>query len=115
MRTEPLYTADEMRAAEIRLLGDEEKVAGDAAENLRRAREAGLPFVEVGEEGEVVVDALFGTGFAGKPRREAAQRIEELNTLGAPVVAVDVPRGVDASSGEVAGPAVRAEIGRAHV
>jgi ADP-dependent NAD(P)H-hydrate dehydratase / NAD(P)H-hydrate epimerase len=98
------------RTVEIRLIGDEEKVAGDAAENLRRAREAGLPFVEVGEEGEVVVDALFGTGFAGKPRREAAQRIEELNALDAPVVAVDVPSGVDASTGEVAGPAVRAEL-----
>jgi hydroxyethylthiazole kinase-like uncharacterized protein yjeF len=98
------------RTVEIRLLGEEGKVAGDAAENLRRAREARLPFVEVGEEGEVVVDALFGTGFAGKPRREAAQHIEELNALGAPVVAVDVPSGVDASTGEVAGPAVRAEL-----
>jgi ADP-dependent NAD(P)H-hydrate dehydratase / NAD(P)H-hydrate epimerase len=98
------------RTVEIRLLGEEEKVAGDAAENLRRAREAGLPFVEVGEEGEIVVDALFGTGFVGKPRPEAAQRIEELNALGAQVVAVDVPSGVDASTGEVAGPAVRAEL-----
>ena len=43
------------RTVEIRLLGGEERVAGDAAENLRRAREAGLPFVEVGEEGEVEV------------------------------------------------------------
>jgi NAD(P)H-hydrate epimerase len=57
-----------------------------------------------------VVDALFGTGFSGKPRRDAALRIEELSTLGVPVVSVDVPSGVDASTGEVAGIAVRAEL-----
>jgi ADP-dependent NAD(P)H-hydrate dehydratase / NAD(P)H-hydrate epimerase len=98
------------RTVEIRLLGDESKVAGDAAENLRRAREAGLAFGGVGGEGQVLVDALFGTGFTGQPRREAAQWIEELNALQTPVVAVDVPSGVDASTGEVAGPAVRAKL-----
>jgi hydroxyethylthiazole kinase-like uncharacterized protein yjeF len=97
------------RAVEITLVGDESKLKGDAAENLRRARELGLEPTAEGREGEVVVDALFGTGFSGKPRREAARSIEELNALGAPVVAVDVPSGVDASTGRVAGPAVEAE------
>jgi ADP-dependent NAD(P)H-hydrate dehydratase / NAD(P)H-hydrate epimerase len=93
---------------EVRLLGRDEKVRGDAGENLRRAREAGVAFSEHGLNGEVVVDALFGTGFAGRPRNEAARVIEELNGLGVPVLAVDVPSGVDASTGEVAGPAVEA-------
>ena len=58
----------------------------------------------------VVVDALFGTGFSGAPRAEAAALIEAINALDAPVVAVDVPSGVDASTGEVAGAAVEAAL-----
>jgi hydroxyethylthiazole kinase-like uncharacterized protein yjeF len=98
------------RDVEVSLLGAEDKVAGDAAENLRRAREAGVPFAERTGKADVVVDALFGTGFSGAPRREAAGRIEELNRLGAPVVAVDLPSGVDASTGVVAGTAIRAAL-----
>jgi ADP-dependent NAD(P)H-hydrate dehydratase / NAD(P)H-hydrate epimerase len=58
----------------------------------------------------VVVDALFGTGFSGAPRADAAALIEAVNALGAPVVAVDVPSGVNASTGEVAGAAIDAEV-----
>jgi NAD(P)H-hydrate epimerase len=97
------------RTVEVRMVGDEAKARGDAAENLKRARELGIAFSNEGSAGEVVVDALFGTGFSGKPRRDAAQRIEELNSLDVPVVAVDVPSGVDASTGEAAGPAVEAD------
>jgi ADP-dependent NAD(P)H-hydrate dehydratase / NAD(P)H-hydrate epimerase len=100
----------EGRTVEIRLVGEEEKIAGDAAENLRRARELGLDLAAEPAGGDVVVDALFGTGFTGKPRREAADAIEALNAVGVPVVAVDVPSGVDASTGEVAGPAVEAAV-----
>jgi hydroxyethylthiazole kinase-like uncharacterized protein yjeF len=96
------------KTVEIVLVGEEDKVSGDAAENLRRVRELGIPFVE-SAEGDVAADALFGTGFSGKPRDEAARRIEELNALEAPVVSVDVPSGVDASTGEVSGPAVEAD------
>ncbi|HEY3105472.1 MAG TPA: NAD(P)H-hydrate dehydratase [Gaiellaceae bacterium] len=98
------------RGVEVRLTTDEAKLKGDAAENLRRAYEVGITFTDEGSAGEVVVDAIFGTGFSGKPRREAADRIEELNSLGVPVVAVDVPSGVDASTGETPGPAVDAEL-----
>ena len=59
---------------------------------------------------DVIIDALFGTGFRGQPRAEAARRIEQINEAGLPVVAVDVPSGVDASTGEVAGSAVRADV-----
>jgi ADP-dependent NAD(P)H-hydrate dehydratase / NAD(P)H-hydrate epimerase len=109
-----LVIARKLRAAgrdvQIRLLGDEGRIGGDAAENLERARSAGIPFVDELAETAIVVDALFGTGFHGKPRKEAAAAIEELDALGARVVAVDVPSGVDASTGEIAGAAVRAEL-----
>jgi len=97
------------KEVEAVLVGDEQKISGDARENLEQARAAGIPFVETAET-ELVVDALFGTGFRGKPRTEAATAIEEIKSLKAPVVAVDVPSGVDASTGEVAGAAVRADL-----
>ena len=96
------------RDVAVRLVGSEERVRGDAAENPRRARELGLPFTRGADEPEAVVDALFGTGFSGAPRDEAADAIQELNRLGAPVLAVDLPSGANASTGEVEGPAVRA-------
>jgi ADP-dependent NAD(P)H-hydrate dehydratase / NAD(P)H-hydrate epimerase len=96
------------RDVDVVLLGSEERVQGDAAESLGRARTAGVPFVDAPVAPDVVVDALFGTGFSGAPRREAAERIEALNDVGVPVVSVDVPSGVDASTGEVAGAAVEA-------
>ena len=94
----------------VRLFGPEEKVAGDAAVTLARAKEAGVPFVDATGPADVAVDALFGTGFSGTPRPEAARAIGELNAGAAPVVAVDLPSGVDASTGRVGGAAVQAAL-----
>jgi hydroxyethylthiazole kinase-like uncharacterized protein yjeF len=58
----------------------------------------------------VVVDAIFGTGFSGAPRAPADAAIEAVNGCGAPVVAADIPSGVDASTGEVAGVTATAAI-----
>ncbi len=98
------------RDAEIVLAGEEEKIAGDAAEMLAQARKARIPVVAAPSAPDVAVDAIFGTGFSGAPRRDAAARIGELNRLGIPVVSVDVPSGVDASTGVVPGGAVNAEL-----
>jgi NAD(P)H-hydrate epimerase len=84
---------------------------GDGRIAARILREAGRDAVEEFVDGaDIVVDALFGTGFRGEPRPEAAELIERMNGAGAPVVAVDVPSGVDASTGEVAAEAVRAAL-----
>jgi NAD(P)H-hydrate epimerase len=137
---EPLYTADEMRAAEAghdveammeragRAVAEAilerypaaRKIAcvcgggangGDGRIAARILREAGRDAVEELVEGaDLVVDALFGTGFHGEPRPEAAALIERMNGAGVPVVAVDVPSGVDASTGEAAAGGVRAEL-----
>ena len=80
-----------------RLSGDEALLFEDA-----RASEAVL-------RSAVVVDALLGTGFEGVPRGSVADVIEAINDAGARVVSVDVPSGVDASTGEVSGMAVRAD------
>ncbi len=140
---EPLYTADEMRAAEERYPGSEEELmerAGRAvAEEAMRRWPDAKRFVAVcggGKNGgdgriaadilraagrdvemaddprgaEVVLDALFGTGFHGEPRPDAARLIEAINDSGAGVVAVDIASGVNASTGEVSGVAVRADL-----
>jgi hydroxyethylthiazole kinase-like uncharacterized protein yjeF len=138
---EPLYTADEMRAAEAGHEVDELMArAGRAVaeEAMRRFPEA-RRFVavcggganggdgriavdvlrEAGREAEVsddvggadvIVDALFGTGFHGEPREDAASKIGAINAAGAPVVAVDLPSGVNASTGEVAGACVDSDL-----
>jgi NAD(P)H-hydrate epimerase len=58
----------------------------------------------------LIIDALLGTGSSGAPRGAIATAIDAINAAGAPVLAADVPSGVDASSGAVAGPAVCAEM-----
>jgi hydroxyethylthiazole kinase-like uncharacterized protein yjeF len=86
-----------------------------AADVLRSSgREVRLVEVKSGErelgEPDVIVDALFGTGFSGAPRDDAAALIAKMNSLGVPIVSVDIASGVDASTGEIAGPAVDATL-----
>jgi NAD(P)H-hydrate epimerase len=85
---------------------------GDGRVAAKVLREAGLEADETTEvEGyDVVVDALFGTGFSGEPRPDAAALIERINAADAAVVSVDLPSGVDASTGEAAGAAVDADL-----
>lgn len=86
---------------------------GDGRVAARVLRESGHVAEEVTEglDGfDVVVDALFGTGFRGSPRPEAAELIDRINAAGVPVVSVDLPSGVDASTGEVAGAVVNADL-----
>ena len=59
---------------------------------------------------DVILDALFGTGFHGEPREDAARKIAAVNGAGVPVVAVDLPSGVDASTGEIAGACAKATL-----
>ena len=137
----PLYTADEMRAAEAG--HDAEALKERAGAAVARAvrthfpaarrvavvcgtgsngddgriavrvlREGGLDAVETHavEQADLIVDALLGTGFRGEPRPETAALIERINAAPAPVLSVDLPSGVDASTGEVPGVAVDAEL-----
>lgn len=134
---EPLYTADEMRVAEaghdvdammqragaavadavLRRFPDARRIAlhaggganggdGRIAAEILRAQGRDL----VDERPDVVIDALLGTGMHGALRDETAQLIETINGSGVPVVAVDIPSGVNASTGEVAGAAVKAHV-----
>jgi NAD(P)H-hydrate epimerase len=97
---------------EALLLWPGEELRGDADVNFKRF---GGELVERDMSSRLagsgaVVDAIFGTGFEGAPREPAAGAIEAVNGCGAPVVACDIASGVDASTGEVAGEAVEADV-----
>jgi ADP-dependent NAD(P)H-hydrate dehydratase / NAD(P)H-hydrate epimerase len=89
-----------------------------AAANLRRLAEMGVgvrtcsPALLERElaRADVAVDAIFGTGFQGVPEDGWAAAIAGLNAGSAPVVAVDIPSGVDGTTGVVAGEAVWSEL-----
>jgi NAD(P)H-hydrate epimerase len=104
---------DRGRDVDVLLLGDPDDLRGDARANLERL--PGRPpfsFDAAGLAGaSAIVDAILGTGFAGEPRGPARGAIEAINAAGAHavVIACDVPSGVDGSTGEVVGAAVRAD------
>ncbi len=87
---------------------------GDAAANLERLPgDAPLALAQGAEaiaRAAAIVDALLGTGFEGEPHGPVADAIAAIESADAPVVAIDVPSGVDASTGVVAGAAVGAAV-----
>jgi ADP-dependent NAD(P)H-hydrate dehydratase / NAD(P)H-hydrate epimerase len=100
---------------EALLLWPASELSPDAAANLERfegeAREVAPAEVAGALAGSgAVIDAIFGTGFEGAPRDPAAEAIEAINVCGSPVVAADIASGVDASTGEVEGLAVDADL-----
>jgi len=60
------------------------------------------------DEADVIVDALLGTGLKRDVDGEWKQWIDQINASGKPVIAVDIPSGLNASTGAIAGSAIRA-------
>jgi NAD(P)H-hydrate epimerase len=92
-----------------------EDLSADATANLERLGGGAEIVPEDGWEAALagsgaVVDAIFGTGFAGAPRGGAMAAIDVIAASGATVVACDVASGVDASTGEIAGVSVTADV-----
>ncbi len=101
------------------LLTPGEKLKADAAHNYRLARSFGVPLVEQPSpaalrralrEAGLIVDALLGTGLTGPVRGEIATAIAATNATAAPVLAVDIPSGINSETGAVMGEAIRAEV-----
>lgn len=95
------------------LIGRAAEIKGDAQTNLKRCKRAGIKVHELDKRGlpqleevlaraDICVDAVFGTGFSGEPRGLAADVIGMINESPAYRVAVDIPSGVDSSTGEAA-------------
>jgi len=94
---------------------------GETATNLRVALKMGIPLDELRDaegvagavagcaDADLIVDALLGTGISGQVREPYLGAIRALNALGVPVLAVDVPSGLDCDTGRPLGEAVRAD------
>ena len=89
-----------------------------AASNLARLDEIGVrvrgwssaALTRELDRADVAIDAIFGTGFRGFPEDAWADAIDGLNAGRPPIVAVDIPSGVNGATGAVEGAAVRAEV-----
>lgn len=100
---------------EALLLWPAGELSPDASTNLERfdgeTREVAPDDLRGALSGSgAIVDAIFGTGFSGAPRAPADAAIDAINASDAPVIAADIPSGVDASSGEAEGAAVDADV-----
>ncbi len=108
------------RWVETLLTADPGKISGDALLTFDRMREAGVPTAVADQHSafekirhaSLIVDALFGTGLARpvEPSSPAGMAIAAMNASGGFKVAIDLPSGLDASRGEVIGPAVHADL-----
>lgn len=96
----------------VRWFGDEHRLAPDAAASLARARAAGVPFTEATPElqpQDLAIDALLGLGKTRPATGALAACIAALNASAAPVLAIDLPTGLAADTGQADDPAVRAQ------
>ena len=94
---------------QLALLGDVNALKGDAAKAARGWDGPILGFSDVSFEGaDLVIDAIFGAGLQRDIEGDAKRVITALNAATKPVLAVDVPSGVDGNNGQVRGMAVEA-------
>ncbi|APE30047.1 bifunctional ADP-dependent (S)-NAD(P)H-hydrate dehydratase/NAD(P)H-hydrate epimerase [Halomonas aestuarii] len=96
------------------LLKPVEELTGDARRAADMATAAGVSAMpwrqDVSLEGELVVDALLGTGLGGEVRGPIREAIEAVNASGLPVLAIDIPSGLQADTGAMLGVAIRATL-----
>ena len=102
--------------------GDRDKIKGDAKINLDILERMGRPVELLNPSGRdiageierlgtgagVIVDSLFGTGLRGQLSDEYIRLIERINACNSPVLAVDIPSGLDCDTGEPLGEVIRA-------
>jgi ADP-dependent NAD(P)H-hydrate dehydratase / NAD(P)H-hydrate epimerase len=92
-------------------LGNAQDLGGDAARARDWARERGIeprPGPPAAIAADVIADALLGIGIRGDVGGDFAACVAAINASGAPVLAIDIPSGIDADTGAVRGTAVRA-------
>ncbi len=101
------------------LAADPQKYSGDAAVNLNIIENMGLPcevlqadhqnsYKNLITDADLLVDALFGTGFTGVSGEPLSSLIRSVNEADTPVLAVDIPSGMGADTGFVAGECIKA-------
>jgi hydroxyethylthiazole kinase-like uncharacterized protein yjeF len=106
-------------AVRVLVLGSSERVTGIVADHVLSARSCGVDVVVdaypaavhgVIANATLVIDAILGTGLRSAPREPQAEAIRLINEAVVPVLSVDVPSGLDASTGEAFDPTVGATL-----
>ena len=109
-------------AARVLLWADPSELAGDAAANFAILQKTGVPIEVLADDRDGsrlaghlagaawIVDALLGTGARGDPRPPLDAVIDRLNASGVPILAVDLPSGLDCDTGEPARHTIRAAV-----
>lgn len=97
------------REVSVILLGDRDSLQRDAASAAKGWKYPVLPFnpQAIGKPG-LIIDALFGAGLNRLVNGEPRDVIEAINANGAPIIAVDLPSGINGTTGAIMGVAVRA-------
>jgi len=104
------------------ICGDRMKIKGDAKINLDILEKSSQPIEQLNPkdgdiparvkafsaDADMIVDGLFGTGLSGPLRDDYIQLIESMNACDCPIMAVDIPSGLDCDNGRPLGTAVRA-------
>jgi NAD(P)H-hydrate epimerase len=102
------------RSVGVHLVATAERFKGAAAQAVAACRAAGVPLGSFDAralgEADVIVDALLGTGLARAVDGEFRAAIEAVNAAGVPVLALDLPSGLDADTGWPSPVAVRATV-----
>lgn len=93
-------------------LFDGASLSGDAKTNYEIAKKMGIPFVDVDvcKQKDIIVDAIFGTGFHGDTEGAAKMAIDMINESSAFVASVDIPSGVSADTGAASVSSVFADL-----
>jgi len=113
----------DLRRVEVQVLiwGRREKLTHDAGENLAILEKSGAAIEWLSDDpgqqrlseaigkSDVIVDALLGTGSRGEPRPPLDSVIDQLNAGGRPIVAIDLPSGLDCDTGQAARHTIRAQ------
>ena len=115
------YLSQKSIAVKVYLLCEKDRVQGDAKANLDLLAPLGIPVVEIPDAGDfkkqkaamrrhdIWVDAIFGTGLNSDVRGHYKAVILYLNALKKPILAVDIPSGLNADNGQVCGVCIKAQ------
>ena len=111
--------AERAKDVSVIVAAEPEELNDNARRELKRLKDPGVLTLFVSDDkgkaqralqkADLVVDALLGTGARGAPEGAVFEAITAINTLGKPVVSVDIPSGVECNAGLVPGEAIRAK------
>ncbi len=105
--------------AKVFLLAPFNKIKGEAGENLNTINKMGVELIEAEttkleeiqrtiQNSDLIIDAILGTGLQGKVTGLKAKIIDLINIANKEVVAIDIPSGLDADTGKIEGPCIKA-------